>query len=527
MNLKKRLFKKRVSPALRHALCGAIGVLVLFSMVCCTGNTRTSEVGKVKPRIVVTCDPELDDNNSLIRFLLYSNEYDVEGLIYASSQVHWKGDGKGTKVFEEGREYARMGLGPQESWRWGEDEHFINDVVDAYGKVYPNLKVHDSNYPAPEYLQSIIRWGNVEFEGDISRETEGSNLIKTLILDDEPGQLFVTAWGGPSTIARALKSIQETYEGTPEWESIKDKVAGKAVLLLSGTQDRSYADYIKPNWPEVEAIITGYSGIGLGYNAQRGTKPEQLFYYEPEWTEANITSKGPLGELYRVWGDGKQMAKGDMTDYFGLSGYTADELRAMGYNVWTAPQSKGSFISEGDTPSFLDFLDNGLYAWKEVGYGGWSGTRRRDNLSTTNPAMPSSRGQASNSGYPEFLPAAQNSFANRLNWSVTPNYEDANHEPIIKGPLAIEAKPGETVTLKTKISDPDDNNVSVTWHQFKVAPYEGIVSADIPNSPETTVVIPEDAKAGDKIHMVLEAVDDGSPALTSYKRVIITIVPNN
>ncbi len=124
------------------------------------------------------------------------------------------------------------------------------------------------------------------------------------------------------------------------------------------------------------------------------------------------------------------------------------------------------------------------------------------------------------------MPASQNSFAKRLNWSVTPNYKDANHNPIVKGPSTIEAKPGETVTIKTKISDPDDNNVSVTWHQFKVAPYKGIVTADIPNSPVTTVVVPGDAKPGDKIHMVLEAVDDGTPALTKYHRIIVTIVPS-
>src|SRR5687767_8036841 len=63
-----------------------------------------------RPRIVITADPELDDNNSLIRFLLYSSDVQVEGLIYASSQFHWKGDGKGTKWFVPGREYARFGL---------------------------------------------------------------------------------------------------------------------------------------------------------------------------------------------------------------------------------------------------------------------------------------------------------------------------------------------------------------------------------------------------------------------------------
>jgi cellulose-binding protein len=46
-----------------------------------------------KPRIVITADPELDDNNSMIRYILMSDGYQTEGLIYASSQFHWTGDG--------------------------------------------------------------------------------------------------------------------------------------------------------------------------------------------------------------------------------------------------------------------------------------------------------------------------------------------------------------------------------------------------------------------------------------------------
>ena len=45
-----------------------------------------------KPRTIILTDPELDDLNSLIRLLLHSNELEIEGLIYASSRYHWKGD---------------------------------------------------------------------------------------------------------------------------------------------------------------------------------------------------------------------------------------------------------------------------------------------------------------------------------------------------------------------------------------------------------------------------------------------------
>ena len=93
-----------------------------------------------KPRVIITADAELDDSNSLIRFLLFSTDYKVEGLIYTSSQFHWKGDGKGTKYWVSGREYDRPGLGfePMTHYRWDEDNRFIDDVVDAYEKAYPD-----------------------------------------------------------------------------------------------------------------------------------------------------------------------------------------------------------------------------------------------------------------------------------------------------------------------------------------------------------------------------------------------------
>lgn len=177
-----------------------MGISILFQFT----NRADAQtlMDQPRPRIVVTADPELDDNNSLIRFLLYSTDMEIEGLIYASSKYHWKGDGKGTKWFVPGREYDRFGLNecPCESWRWAEDERFIHDVVEAYEKVYPNLMRHHPNYPTPDYLKSKIKFGNIEFDGDFSKDTPGSDLIKSLILDDKPGPLFITAWGGKALL---------------------------------------------------------------------------------------------------------------------------------------------------------------------------------------------------------------------------------------------------------------------------------------------------------------------------------------
>src|SRR5215471_18693641 len=95
------------------------------------------------------------------------------------------------------------------------------------------------------------------------------------------------------------------------------------------------------------------------------------------------------------------MAEGDLRDYFGLSGLTADQLREKGYNVWTAPQEKGSFISEGDTPTFLNLLANGLRAYENGYWGGWGGVRRRVDTpapgrggATVSPAAPTDPGVA-------------------------------------------------------------------------------------------------------------------------------------
>src|SRR4051812_1383479 len=121
--------EQKPSHSYMRGLC-----LVLFLL----GVHLQPIIAQVKPRIVITADPELDDSNSLIRFLLYSTDYKIEGLIYTSSQFHWTGDGKGTKVSVPGREYTRFGLNlcPCESYRWAKDERFIDDIVENYEKVY-------------------------------------------------------------------------------------------------------------------------------------------------------------------------------------------------------------------------------------------------------------------------------------------------------------------------------------------------------------------------------------------------------
>ena len=113
-----------------------------------------------KPRVIVTTDGEADDRASMVRFLLSANEFDVEGIINSSSQFHWEG-GKGWNAFH-----------PVE---------WIREYIEYYKKVYPNLLLHDKNYPSPEYLLSKWKVGNIKGDGEYRERTEGAQFIAKVL----------------------------------------------------------------------------------------------------------------------------------------------------------------------------------------------------------------------------------------------------------------------------------------------------------------------------------------------------------
>src|SRR6218665_2341302 len=115
----------------------------------------------------------------------------------------------------------------------------------------------------------------------------------------------------------------------------------------------------------------------------------------------------------------------------------------MGYIVWMPVQEKGSWLGEGDNPTFMNMLNNGLRAYEQGDYGGWGG-----HLVTPGSGLSIAETKQKES-FPDFWAAAQRDFAARLKWSVTAKYKDANHEPkvTIKGPVNIKAPAGKEVQL--------------------------------------------------------------------------------
>ncbi|WP_433380942.1 DUF1593 domain-containing protein [Actinoplanes sp. CA-142083] len=472
-----------------------------------------------KPRTVVTTDMEQDDLASLIRYLLYTNDVDTEGIIYTSGRFHWAGDGKGTEFFLPGREYKT----PQTSWRWTGTRTIQDQVLPAYAKVYKNLKTHDPDYPSPAALLSKVKVGNIDFEGEMSQDTEGSNLIRSLLLDHDPRPLYLQAWGGTSTIARALKSIEERYSGSRSWPRIRDAVSSKAVILASGFQDETYADYISVQWPaiRVEQMSAGYAT--WGYNCNFGNTgnvrglPADRVYFSGAWIQRNI-QVGPYGSLYRSWLDGQSMP-GDQLDIFG------DPVAAQ--TGWCPPLGKYDFLSEGDNVAFNMLLDTGIQAPENPLLGGWGGratqTTASPNLWTMVPTEKDATGaDVANYTTLRWAAAAQNDFAARIQWTLTRRYSDGNHAPSVRiaQGASVQARPGSTVRLTARVSDPDRDRVATQWWQYRE---EGTYPGAVAVSAHGAVTVPPDAKRGQTISVILQGTDNGEFPLTRYDRVTIRV----
>ena len=96
----------------------------------------------------------------------------------------------------------------------------------------------------------------------------------------------------------------------------------------------------------------------------------------------------------------------------------------------------------------------------------------------------------------------------------------------VRGGSSISARPGETIRLEGVTSDPDGNAVTVRWWQWQeTGTYPGTVTFSNATALATTMQVPTDAVAGQTIQLVLEATDTGTPALTRYQRVIVTVLP--
>jgi len=454
----------------------------------------SSLVPAERTRVIVTSDGEIDDECSLVRFLLYVNEWDVEGIITSSSQYHWQGH------------------------KWAGDD-WAQPYLKAYAEVYPNLLKHDPRYPTPEFLQSRTLLGNVKAEGEMNEVTPGSQRIVDVLLDErDPRPIWIQAWGGTNTIARALKTIEEEHP---------DKMAGVALKIrfyFIWEQDGTYQSYIRPHWGKfnIPTIISDQF-IALFYHWKKYLPANEQTYLVGSWMKSHILENhGPLCALYRGHLPGEE-----------------------GFD-------DGDFRSEGDSPAFFHTIPAGLRSMESPDWGGWGGrfVRVRDNTWLDPVAEPGYRYPESrwytNSAWgrirlkqeipsdaaliaylePQWrwIEALQNDFAARADWCVKP-FSEANHPPVVSvvGALDRIVRAGETVTLAASATDPDGNKLTYKWWQYAEADSaESVVTIDNAGSPDgANFVVPNEP--GRQIHIILEVTDDGAPPLVRYQRIVFTI----
>ena len=473
-----------------------------------------------KPRTIVTTDGEVDDQDSFIRMLLYANEFHLVGLVYSSSQWHYTGDGKGTKFTSEMPMTKKL-YGERTELRWP-GTAWMQEFIDKYADVYDNLNKNASGYPAPDYLKSLVKVGNIVFEGEMEKYSEGSDFIKKILLDDTTEPVYIQIWGGTNTVARALKSIEDEFKNTSQWTAISEKVSNKAILYAVLDQDATYKKYVAPNWPRIKVFYNADQFWNFAYPWPRVVPAELQSYLRGPWFKENIKfNHGPLLASYYLWGDGTSI-KNDFD-------HTQGDTATLKKNEMT----QYDFISEGDSPAFFHLIDVGLGNLAEPSYGGWGGRLVQsktnpnrwedgDHVTDYNPYS-----QKEDKAYPQtrWIDVLQNDFAARADWCVQP-FAKANHAPVVKlnHPNLLNSKKGTTVQLSALATDPDGNKLSYKWWQyFEVDTYSGKVNVKDPNKSKTSLKIPSDVKSGDTIHLIVEVTDSGTPELTRYQRVIIAV----
>jgi hypothetical protein len=480
-----------------------------------------------RARVLVMTDiaNEPDDQMSMVRFLLYSNQYDVEGLVATTST------------------WMKKTVRPD----------VIQSVLDAYEKVQPNLLKHAPGFPAAAALRGVVAPGQPAYGMAAvgpGQTSPGAELIIRAAEKTDARPLWILAWGGTNTLAQALSHVRSTRT-PPEVEALVSKLR---VYAISDQDDAG--PWIRREFPTLSYVVNPSTQDGEQYYLATWTGISgDRFYrncpgadftpFSDEWVNANIRSKGPLGKLYPF----------------------------------------PCCIHEGDTPSFLGLVDNGLASSMSPAYGGWGGryvwrqpygeTRPfwtqggdsypgRDSSRDTVVGVDGQRYTSDQATIWRWRKAFQNDFAARMDWTIK-DAREANHNPrvVVNGrpgtePLVMAAQVGAPVTLDAAgTADPDGHAVTFTWFFYPEAgagipgqpvfvrvrppgmgpggpgagnippapaggPPELPARVTIENgtSPRATVV----PKVAGIAHVILAVEDDGVPRLTSYRRVILNVM---
>ncbi|MGN6423912.1 MAG: nucleoside hydrolase-like domain-containing protein [Asticcacaulis sp.] len=451
-----------------------------------------------KQRLIVLTDigGEPDDTESMVRLMLYSSEIDIEGLV-ATTSVWMKND-----------------THPDD----------IRHVIEAYGKARPNLLLNETGYPTVESLLAKVAVGQPGYGMDAvgnGKDSAGSNLIVKALESNDPRPLWVTAWGGINTLAQALETIHDTKSPV----EAKRLIAKLRVYAISDQDDAG--PWLRKKFPDLFYIVS----VGAYANAT--------------WTGNNAVIDGI---------DNDRIS----------NGWLAKNIQ-QGHGALGAAYPDVGWGMEGDTPSFLALIPNGLSVPDHPDYGGWGGRYilatpsvegLGDSVNGGIPIMPETRPIWSNAidAYTPYVPSDygraikpgdktfkdfrvtlwrwrddyQNDFAARMQWATKP-FAQTNHAPIIKlaTPDHMTVHSGDYVGMSAAgTTDPDGDSLSYLWFDYAEAgsldkPIAISGAEDVYHAGFTAPVVTKP----ETVHIILKVTDKGMPSLTSYKRIIVTVLP--
>lgn len=457
-------------------IVSVVWTLVLLSVatIC-----QAKEAAGLKPRLVVCTDiapanVEPDDNESMVRLMAYADLFEIEALI---TTVGWNCDPY-----------------PVE---WAE---YLQRAIEAYRKDVPNLmkrsaqssflSLEEENgsqplgyWPSADYLKSRAvmgsQRGGIKVIGE-GNDSPGSELLIRLADEDDPRPIYVAAWGGANTLAQAIWRVKQTRSE----EALKRFVRKFRIYTITD-QDMQYSMRMDRAYSSHQWLRKEFAD-DLQFIWDEGTWQEQCELGKRHWQQHqdHIQGKGALGREY--------------PDY-----------------KWGV---------EGDTPSFLYVMPNGLNDPEDPRQAGWAGYHERglcaDSLTTAWTSWQEPVRSISVGYKTRFYPDELNDFMARMQWA---DEGQGNHNPIVRlisDHMTVKA--GSTLTLDASASsDPDGDQLSFLWWQ---QPEIGTtrVAIDQTDLSTATIQIPADA-SGQTLHLVCEVHDDGPFHLVAYRRIILSV----
>ena len=495
----------------------------------------------MKIRTIITQDAEVDDQNSLRHFLFYANEVELQGIVQTSSKFHWRGVPGKVKPEKQKKDDFDFGgdNGPYDApYRWtGTD--WMWRVLDDYEKDYPNLSRHAEGYPTPETLRSVTKIGNVGYEGEMDAPSEGSELIRARMLDEDERLLYIQVWGGCNTIARALLDIESEWGGRPEWPALHDKLTKKIILTACGEQDPAYREVIAERWPGIQFVKTlqmqsyAYPWFVMPEGESKDTLRAAFMKREI------LNGKSALASGYCTWLDGKRYEGEGEDAQFGANPNIGKEW--FGAKMMGLPEPKRyDFLSEGDSPTYFALFNWGFRTLEDFRYGGVAGRYARVEGETN------SRGEALNiwdvcrdsytdcagqvhlveSMWP-YVADIQRDFAARVAWAGTDDPAQADHAPTlnIREGLDLTAAAGASVALHAVAESRDGDEVEVSFRLYPEASAACAAEATLAVSgAEALLTLPAEAAPGDAFHVIVKAQATGRHRLVCYRQVIVSAV---